>query len=54
MRKYKWTCERDIVGGVKKQYIFSDGCGRMTTRVARDLAASLQLDYVPCVVQVHC
>ncbi|GMS82575.1 hypothetical protein PENTCL1PPCAC_4750, partial [Pristionchus entomophagus] len=54
----EWKVDEDIVGGcghpeTKELYTFSDGVGRMSLKLARELAEILELSIVPSCYQVR-
>ncbi|CAB3404413.1 unnamed protein product [Caenorhabditis bovis] len=50
---HHWGVEHDIEGGPNNKYCFSDGCGRISLKLARKITRILKLKEVPACFQVR-
>lgn len=48
-----YMIEPDIIGGLQGKYNFSDGCGRISYKLAKKIAKILELEYIPSVFQIR-
>ncbi|PAV75828.1 hypothetical protein WR25_22760 [Diploscapter pachys] len=58
LRQHEWTVEPDIEGGTGhpetgEPYCFSDGCGRLSFGLAKEIALALELKVIPSCFQVR-
>lgn len=53
LERHHWIVEPDIEGGVENKYCFSDGCGRISIKLATHISKILQLKEVPACFQVR-
>uniref|UniRef100_A0A1I7UR53 RNA-directed RNA polymerase n=1 Tax=Caenorhabditis tropicalis TaxID=1561998 RepID=A0A1I7UR53_9PELO len=53
LRRRHWIVEPDVEGGQGGQYVFSDGCGRISVRLARQISRIMELNVVPACFQVR-
>lgn len=53
LKRTHWVVEPDIEGGLDNKYCFSDGCGRISYKLAGHIARMLDLKEVPACFQVR-
>ncbi|CAI5441415.1 unnamed protein product [Caenorhabditis angaria] len=53
LMKKHWIVEYDIEGGYNNKYCFSDGCGRISFKLAQKITKMLNLKEVPACFQVR-
>lgn len=53
LERHHWLVEPDIEGGPEKKFCFSDGCGRISYKLAGHITKLLQLKEIPACFQVR-
>ncbi|CAI2323842.1 unnamed protein product [Caenorhabditis sp. 36 PRJEB53466] len=53
LKRKHWIVEADIEGGLDNKYCFSDGCGRISCKLAAQITKLLELKEVPACFQVR-